>query len=414
MEGQRMRASYMVPLAALIASTAQAGPLTYDQALREAVANAPGAAAARAGIAAARADARAAGTLPDPRLSFGLDNFPVSGPPAYTFNGDSMTMARVGVQQDMPNLAKRHAAQAQARAAITSAEASQASRLRQIRLGAGSAWIDLAYAERRLRAIDSTLRELRALPAATRAAVASGAARPAQTLGADQAIATLEDRRDELVSAVARARAMLTRWTGAQAPEAVGDIPALDLEPARLRIALDRHPDILSADAGVTRAQADVSAARAEKRPDWGFEVAYQRRDSRYGDMVSAGVSMTLPLFARSRQDPRIAARQSAAAQADAEREDARRELTANLEAGLADHVMHHEQWMRARDTLVPLARKRAELETASYSAGRAGLTDVIEAKTALADAELTALDREAEVARDAVRLTITFGSDTQ
>jgi outer membrane protein TolC len=323
-------------------------------------------------------------------------------------------MARVGVQQDMPNLAKRHAAQAQARAAITSAEASQASRLRQIRLGAGSAWIDLAYAERRLRAMDSTLRELRALPAATRAAVASGSARPAQTLGADQAIATLEDRRDELVSAVARARAMLTRWTGAQAPEAAGDIPALDLEPARLRIALDRHPDILSADAGVSRAQADVSAARAEKRPDWGFEVAYQRRDSRYGDMVSAGVSMTLPLFARSRQDPRIAARQSAAAQADAEREDARRELTANLEAGLADHVMHHEQWMRARDMLVPLARKRAELETASYSAGRAGLTDVIEAKTALADAELTALDREAEVARDAVRLTITFGSDTQ
>ncbi|HEX8415924.1 MAG TPA: TolC family protein [Sphingomicrobium sp.] len=414
MKGQRMRASYMVPLAALIASTAQAGPLTYDQALREAVANAPGAAAARAGIVAAGADARAAGTLPDPRLSFGLDNFPVSGPPAYTFNGDSMTMARVGVQQDMPNLAKRHAAQAQARAAITSAEASQASRLRQIRLGAGSAWIDLAYAERRLRAMDSTLRELRALPAATRAAVASGSARPAQTLGADQAIATLEDRRDELVSAVARARAMLTRWTGAQAPEAAGDIPALDLEPARLRIALDRHPDILSADAGVSRAQADVSAARAEKRPDWGFEVAYQRRDSRYGDMVSAGVSMTLPLFARSRQDPRIAARQSAAAQADAEREDARRELTANLEAGLADHVMHHEQWMRARDMLVPLARKRAELETASYSAGRAGLTDVIEAKTALADAELTALDREAEVARDAVRLTITFGSDTQ
>jgi cobalt-zinc-cadmium efflux system outer membrane protein len=409
-----MRASYMVPLVALIASTAQAGPLTYDQALREAVANAPGAAAARAGIVAAGADARAAGTLPDPRLSFGLDNFPVSGPPAFTFGGDNMTMARVGVQQDVPNLAKRHAAQAQARATITTVEASQASRLRQIRLGAGSAWIDLAYAERRLGAMDSTLRALRALPVAARTAAASGAARPAQTLGADQAIAALEDRRDELVSAVARARAMLTRWTGAQAPEAIGDIPGLDFEPARLRIALDRHPDILSADAGVSRAQADVSAARAEKRPDWGFEVAYQRRDPRYGDMVSAGVSMTLPLFARSRQDPRIAARQAAATQADAEREDARRELAANLEAGLADHVMHHEQWMRARNTLVPLARKRAELETASYSAGRAGLTDVIEAKTALADAELTALDREAEVARDAVRLTITFGSDTQ
>jgi hypothetical protein len=51
---------------------------------------------------------------------------------------------------------------------------------------------------------------------------------------------------------------------------------------------------------------------------------------------------------------------------------------------------------MAARATLLPLARKRAELETASYSAGRASLADAIEAKTALADAELTVLDREA------------------
>jgi hypothetical protein len=51
---------------------------------------------------------------------------------------------------------------------------------------------------------------------------------------------------------------------------------------------------------------------------------------------------------------------------------------------------------MAARATLLPLARKRAELETASCSAGRASLADAIEAKTALADAELTVLDREA------------------
>ena len=56
-------------------------------------------------------------------------------------------------------------------------------------------------------------------------------------------------------------------------------------------------------------------------------------------------------------------------------------------------------------------ARKRADLEIASYSAGRASLADAIEAKTALADAELTVLDREALVAADSVRLTITFGS---
>ena len=88
-------------------------------------------------------------------------------------------------------------------AAVTSAEAAQAGRLRQIRLGTGLAWIDLFYAERRLARIDELLGSLRALPAAARSAVASGAARPAQPLGVDQAIAGLEDRRDEFVAAVA-------------------------------------------------------------------------------------------------------------------------------------------------------------------------------------------------------------------
>jgi cobalt-zinc-cadmium efflux system outer membrane protein len=406
-----MKKIVMAALSA-IASAAHAGPLTYDQALREAAANAPGAAAARAGITTAEADAKAAGSLPDPRLTIGLDNYPVSGAPAFSLREDEMTMARIGIQQDMPNLAKRHAAQAQARATVVTAEASQAARLRKIRSGAGQAWIDLAYAERRLNALDAILRPLRALPSAARSAAASGAARPAQTLAADQAVAALEDRRDELVATVSRAKAMLARWTGAEAPEIAGDVPTLDLAPERLRAALEHHPDILSADAGVSRAHADVDAARAEKRPDWGLEAAYQRRDQRYGNMVSAGVSISLPLFARTRKNPRIEARQSAALQADAEREEALRTLVADLEAGLADHQMHHSQWQRARLVLLPLARERAELETSSYSAGRASLTDVIEAKSTLADAELTALDREAEVASDAVRLTITFGGD--
>ncbi|MGC7532478.1 TolC family protein, partial [Pandoraea pneumonica] len=72
-----------------------------------------------------------------------------------------------------------------------------------------------------------------------------------------------------------------------------------------------------------------------------------------------------------------------------AEQEDMRRALFADLEAGLADHVMHHEQWMRAERTLLPLARQRADLETASYAAGRASLTELIAAQTALAQASL-------------------------
>jgi len=48
---------------------------------------------------------------------------------------------------------------------------------------------------------------------------------------------------------------------------------------------------------------------------------------------------------------------------------------------------------------------------TASYAAGTADLSDVLDAFTSLADARLDVLDREAEVARQAVQITLTYGS---
>src|SRR3546814_524102 len=94
-----------------------------------------------------------------------------------------------------------------------------------------------------------------------------------------------------------------------------------------------------------------------------------------------------------------------------AKREAARRALAADLDADLADHVMHHEQWMRAQGTLQPLAEQRVKLETASYGAGRASLIDVADAFAALADATLTTVDREAKVAADGAGLNFTYGS---
>ena len=175
---------------------------------------------------------------------------------------------------------------------------------------------------------------------------------------------------------------------------------------------MDRHPSLAIRDAAVGEARAGTRLAKAETSPDWGWDVAYQRRDPMFGDMVSAGVTVSLPLWKHTRQDPMIAARAADLGRAEAQREDTRRTLRAQLDSDLADHVMHHDQWLRARDRLVPLAKQRAELETAAYGAGTTGLSDVLDAFADLANAQLTALDREAAVAVDAARLTLTYGSD--
>ena len=78
--------------------------------------------------------------------------------------------------------------------------------------------------------------------------------------------------------------------------------------------------------------------------------------------------------------------------------------------AVLADHAMHHQRLMNARNTLVPLAKRRAELDMASYAAGKLDLGSALLSTLALAEAEVDALAREADVARDAIRINFTYG----
>ncbi|MBA3669431.1 MAG: TolC family protein [Sphingomonas sp.] len=391
------------------ASQARADPLTFEEAISRAQANAPSLRARALGDTASRAAQSAAGALPDPKLSLGVESFPISGPLAFQPSRDAFTWVRVGISQEIPNPAKRTAQRSRAAADIAVAAASIVVEARNVEVETAVAWINLAYSEKRLAAVETMRMKLDRLVATTPAAVASGNARPGQTLAGRQSLAEIDDRRDELVAAFGRARAVLTRWTGDADPIVVGAVPDFTVDEPSLRASVDFNPVLAPVAARIGQAAADVQLADADRKSDFGVEAAYQHRDPRFGDYVSAGVTISLPFFSRRRQNATIAARQAEAGKVGAELESARRELVANLEAGLADHAMHQDQWMRSRTTIEPLARERVELETASYGAGRASLVDVVDAHIALVEAALTTLDREALVEIDGARLTLTY-----
>ena len=409
-----MRSAWLLTVSALLAGAVHAAPLTYEAALKLADDTAPSLQARAADVRAARSSAIAAGRLPDPKFAFGVEGFPVSGPNAGHPERDDFSDVRVGLIQDVPNGARRRSARERAAADIGAAEVSHTATARDVRLNTALAWIDLYYAERRLAALGDIDQALAPLRSAAPSQVAAGTLRPAQTLEPEQLTAVLGDRRADLLAAVAKARAELVRWTGDVGPEVSGEPPAYAIDPVSLRAGLDRLPALAAYDAMGRQADADVDAAKADKHPDWSWELAYQHRDPRFGDMVMAQATVSLPLFGRTRQDPIIAARAETAGRVRIEREAARRELLAALDASLADHAMHHDRLNRARETLVPLAKRRADLETASYGAGTAGLSDVLQAFLAFAEARIDAIDREADVTRDGARIVLTYGSDAQ
>ncbi|MEH6792337.1 TolC family protein [Parasphingorhabdus sp.] len=392
-----------------LASASYAQSVGYEEALRAAVGDQPQVRAREQQLDARRQVADAADELPDPRLYAGIQNLPVTGPAAFELDRQLPTQVQVGVEQLIPNLAERHARAGIAAADIDFATAQLANARYMARLGAGKAWIALAYSQQALNVADDALGQIGQLVPLARSAVAAGSARPGESLEVRRAVLDVEDVRTRLEADREAAQAMLARYISVQEPAATGSVPPTNVDVERLRATLKHNPEIILAVAQVRQAEARADLARSDKRPDFGVNLSYGRRDPAFGDVVSVMGSITLPIFAGRRQNPRIAAAEADAFAAQSIQADRLRELEAQFEGDLAAWRSAHRQWERATEELLPLARSRAELERASFAAGRAELLDVIEAIKALALLQIEILEREEATVEAAANLRLTY-----
>ncbi|HSV20127.1 MAG TPA: TolC family protein [Casimicrobiaceae bacterium] len=387
------------------ASPAAQAALSYADAQREAVARSSGLIARANAVEAAQASRIAAGRLPDPRLLFGLDNVPVTGPDRGSLTADFMTMRRVGLMQDFPNANKRKASEDAAEAAIARATAERQLDSLMIRRAAALAWSDRYYGEGRLTLIEAVTEENRLLDVVVRAQIASGKANALDILAVEQERAAIDDRRDEMEHEIHAAEARLARYLGERAREPLSGRPPL--QPASTDVAdrLDQSPELRLFEPLRAMAQAEVHAADAAQRPDWGLEVSYAQRGAAYSNMVSVQISVDLPLFLSTRQAPRLAARRSDAARVDAEREDRRRELEASLEESWAQYADLRSRLRRAREITTALAHRRVDTALNEYRAGRIELQQVVAARREKVEAELRALELEQRLSQVIIRL---------
>jgi cobalt-zinc-cadmium efflux system outer membrane protein len=386
-----------------------AEPVGYAEALRAARNDQPLLRAGEMRISGAREASEASDELPDPILRGGVANLPVTGPVAFELDRQLPTQLSIGIDQQIPNLARRRARQGVALSDVRLAETRLGMAQRSVDVSTSMAWMQLYFAQERLAVAETALIELRALVPVANSAVASGSARPAESLAIRRELIGMEDVITRIEAERDTAKAMLSSYTDIADPVAQGSPPIAEIDAAGLRNLLEQNPEILFADAATELAEAGADLARSNLRPDFGVSVNYGRRDTGFGDAVSVMGSVTLPIFAGSRQEPRIRAAEAEAGAAFAERDERLRALRVQLETDLAAWRSAFRQWERARDQLLPLARDRAELETASFAAGRADLVDVIAAKAALALLELEILERKAAAAEKAVKLRLTY-----
>jgi outer membrane protein TolC len=410
----RLLRSGLVLVPGMIGMPAFANPLSFDEALQLAEKSAPTLEAQQAQVDAVNSLTISAGELPDPKLSIGIENFPVSGPPRFSFSEEPMTMEKIGLMQEIPNSDKRHARIAEAEAAVDRARIEKTVEVLRVRRETAIAWIARHTVEQKYMLLDDLDHENHLLAEAVRARQVGASVSPADVVMPDVEAAMIAERRNELTREQETAQAVLRRWIGpdADAPLA-GDPPEWVITRDVLTHRLHQHPELAAFGPMGQMLDAEVREAEAMKKPDWAMELSYQRRDQDYGDMVSLQFTFDLPIFPGKRQDPQIAAKRAERLKLDAEREAALREHTEMLETDLAKYEQLERSLQRQQETLLPLAQKKVDLALAAYSAGTLELATVIAARRDLIDLRLRTIDLAGQRAQTAARLHFAYGEDT-
>ncbi|MGI8497932.1 MAG: TolC family protein [Gemmatimonadaceae bacterium] len=400
---------------------AQASPLRaagraadLDSLIARALTVSPAVRAANARGEAARDRVNPAGVRPDPMLMAGVQNFPVSAP-GFT---DFMTMKMIGVSQTIPYPGKLSLRRQAAGHEVAALDAARTVVQRQVIRDVRHAYYDLAFLDRALDIADRSRKVVSGLIAVTEARYVSGRATQADVLNAQLTSArlaqTLASLGEERRATLARLNALLDR--GSEEPVDAPTIPdplaraAVSASPFEVgfvssalgaraassplpslpelqRLAVLESPALKQHEAMIAAQRSRVALAQRDYLPDVDVSLAYGQRNGR-SDMITATVSLPLPLHRGQKQNELAKAAGAELAVLEAEHDASVRELGAEVARLVSDAERNRTQLALYVKVFLPQGRAALASVTESYGTGKIELSHVLEGQAALFSSE--------------------------
>ena len=151
---------------------------------------------------------------------------------------------------------------------------------------------------------------------------------------------------------------------------------------------LSQHPMVKMADISISANKTQVEIAEQAYNPQFGVEVmyAYRQADNMMGepssDLVSAYLTMDIPLFTGDRQDRNLAAAQYQVGAAQSQKDTLLTQMNAKVNTLLVDRSNLIQRLERYQSTLLPQAKARIQAVERGYQNNTAQFNDVISATT--------------------------------
>ena len=379
----------------------------------------PAVLAAQRRVDAARARVLPAGLPPDPMLMAGIQNLPLGRTPSAasmpgmttSSNGpDPMTMRMIGISQTIPYPGKLSLRRQEAEREVDAASAPLEAATRQVVRDVKDAYYELAFIDQALSIINRNRDVLASFVRVTEGRYSVGVSGQQDVLKAnvettrlaETAVTLTEQRR----AAVARLNALLDRPSEtpvdnptiptavarAAVPQSAGDIrftsaalgtraadsplpPLADLQEAAIR----QNPEIRERDAMIAAQTARLELTRKEVLPDFDVSLQYGQRGGGLPDMVTALVSVPLPVFKGRKQSQLTTEANAEVSALHADRAAKVNEVRAEVARLVSELERSRAQLALYVKALLPQARASLTSATSSYQVSRVDFLTVLD-----------------------------------
>ena len=394
-------------ISAFVGSPTSASPITISEAVHRAADVGPAVVQARGAVSSAEARARLAGLRLNPELGLAVEGFGGTG----EYRGLRQSETTLSISQRFELGGKRTARRDVAEAELRGAKISLLQARTEATSGATTRFAELSIARDRLALAMASEARARELARIVRLLVEAGREPPLRALRAQAAAAEVEATRRAAETALLQASSALASILG-QGDTQVEAEGSYELGPQGTPSSQALNAPYLTETPSfpVQLALAERDAARARLRleqagaiPDVTGDFGIRRIESSRDLALVAGISVPIPLANNNRngvQAARIEAELAEARLAQALREDIRlvRDARSGLEAANARVASLELSGLRE-------AREAVRLAEIGYRAGKFSLLELLDAQSALNQAESSLLDAKLARAQAAASL---------
>ncbi|WP_292926949.1 TolC family protein [Nitrosomonas sp.] len=338
-----------------------------------------------------------AGALDDPQVEIGVLYMPIAASP---FRTEDMTMKMIGLAQTLPFPGKRDLREAVASKDAEAIEYGYQETINRIVHDLKTAYFDLGLTLELIKLVEKNKQTLEHFLRIAEERYQVGQGSQADVLKAQTQVSRMMDRliglaREQPMFEANLLRA-LGRGMGSKAPTPLSvqlyHEPALKLE-ALYEAALIQRPRLLALKSLIARSDKVLDLAQKDYYPDFTPRLMYGQRESRLdgtgrADEVSFTVTMNLPVWRKSKLEPRVSEALALRDQAMSLHQAQINEIAATSRQQLAIAEQSYKSAQLYQSTILPQARLTVESSLSAYKVNRVDFLTVLDNQMTVFDYE--------------------------